>query len=138
MAEKRLSCFQVSIPHKDMVVLRNAGRLRLGIDNNLASRITSSGRASKKTTASAAYHFWTYIGLGIFIYTIYLSVTKEWWWFFIGFLTMGAIANSNLKANSSNLMDAAIIDEDFYEQVRQFGGWVYMIEEEDAAKYSLR
>jgi len=119
-----------------MLQLRNAGLLNLGINNDLAIQIASTrGVAPRKTTASAAFHFWSWVAIGVFVLSIYLSFTKAWWWFILGFIGMSLIWKANKKGNSENLLDAAMIEGEFYERVRTFGGWLYQIEDGEAEKF---
>ena len=45
------------------------------------------------------------------------------------------IWNANKKSNSHNVLDFALIDSGFYERVREFGGWIYQIDEDEAKNY---
>lgn len=133
---KTFSSQEVTLTHQQMLEMRKAGILSLGINHDLASQITESKLYSpKKTTARAAFRFWNLVGVMGFLYTIYLSFTEHWWWFLIGFVAMGVLGNANRKGNSENLLDAATIDSEFYEQVRTLGGWLYQLEEAEANKY---
>jgi hypothetical protein len=135
---KTFSSREIILPHQQMLEMRKAGILSLGINHELASQISESGLYSpKKTTAQAAYRFWTLVGVAGFLYTIYLSFTEHWWWFLIGFVAMGVLGKANMKGNSENLLDAATIDSDFYERVRTLGGWLYQLEEAEAEKYRV-
>ena len=73
--------------------------------------------------------------MGAFGYSIYLSFTSNWWWFIAGFLVMQIIWSANKKGGSENVLDAALSDSEFYERVRQLGGWLYEIEQSEADKY---
>jgi hypothetical protein len=53
----------------------------------------------------------------------------------VGFIALQAIWRGNKKGGSENLLDAAMIDSEFYERVRSFDGWLYQIEESEAEKY---
>ena len=121
-----------------MSELSKAGLLNLGIDNILAARIASvRGLEPKTTTASAAFHFWSWVAMGLFIYSIYLSFTQSWWWFIPGFVVMNAIWKTNKKGNSENLLDAAMIDREFYERVRSMSGWLYELDGSEAERVKL-
>lgn len=122
----------VKLSHDLMVRLRNAGTLNLGIRNDVAERITQvKGFGPSKTTAVAAFKFWNFVGFCVLGYTIYLSFTSNWWWFLVGFFGAGIIFNANKKGNSQNLLDAAMIDKDFYDRVLQLDGWMYQVKDED-------
>ena len=114
-----------------MVELDHDGKVNLGITNELAARMTNyKGLGPTKTTANIAFHFWNYIAVGGFFYTVYLSFASSWWWFLIGFWGAVMVFRSNKKANSTNYINAAIDDEEFYERVRNVNGWLYQMEEE--------
>lgn len=122
----------VRLPHSMMVELRNKGMLNLGIRDDLAERITQvRGLGPQKTTAVVAFKFWNLIGFGVLGYTIYLSVTASWWWFIVGFLGAGMIFNANKRGNSENFLDAAMVDEQFYDRVLRLDGWMYQVKVED-------
>lgn len=136
MGKRTFTCGEVSLTHSQMLELRSAGRLNLGINNDLATQISNArGAGSQKTTSSAAFHFWNWVAVGVFIYSIYLSFTSSWWWFIPGFIAMRVVWAANKKGNSENLLDSAMIDEGFYERVRSVGGWLYQMEEDEAMKY---
>jgi hypothetical protein len=51
----------------------------------------------------------------------------------VGFFVSGFIANSNKKGNAENLLDAAMIDKNFYEKVMALDGWIYEVDLSDPA-----
>ena len=125
------NCDQVSLTHTQMVKLRNHGKLNLGINDDFAARLANEkALGPTKTSAKIAFHFWNWIAVGGFLYTIYLSFAGSWWWFLIGIFGAGIIWKSNKKGNSENYLDAAMVDEEFYERVRNLKGWLYEIEEQ--------
>ncbi len=137
MDKRTFTCRDVSLTHSQMLELRNAGQLNLGINNDLATQISSlRGTGPRQTTASTAFHFWSWIAVGVFIYSIYLSFTSAWWWFIPGFVVMRIEWSANKKGTSENLLDAAMIDQDFYERVRTMGGWLYQMESSQAEKFT--
>lgn len=135
MSKKVLSCREISLPHEQMVSLRKAGKLNLGIDNSLAAQISAARMGPSKSTVSAAFKFWQLAALGVAAYSIYLSFTAQWWWFIPGLVVAGAILKSNSAGNAENVLDAAMTDREFYERVRAINGWLYQIDEAEAAKY---
>jgi hypothetical protein len=135
MTKKMFSCRDVNLPYPDMVALRNAGELNLGLDNEVAFQISAHALGPTKTTASAAFKFWNFIAMVVLGVGIYWSFSSNWWWFILGFVATYAIWETNKKGNSTNLLDAAMIDPAFYERVRNIGGWLYQIEESRAAQY---
>ena len=139
MSKKLYSCKEVDLSHSQMVKLRVSGDLDLGIENSLETHIagarTARGIGPSKTTVNAGLFFWNLVGLGVFIYSIYSSFTGRWWWFIVGFIVGGFILHMNKKSRSRNCLDAAMIDREFYEHVRKFGGWLYEIEETVVNEY---
>lgn len=63
MAIKLFSCRDLDLPHDEMVTLRHADKLQLGIKNDLAAKLSVEGIKPTKTTAHAAYTFWNLVGL---------------------------------------------------------------------------
>ena len=136
MAKKMYDCNNINLTHGQMVELRNVGSLNLGINDELSMEILlKKGIAPTKTTASAAFHFFNWIAFGILIYSIYLSFTRNWWWFILGIWVMRIIWGANKKGGSENLLDAAMVDSEFYDRVKALGGWKYQVEESDAERY---
>ena len=133
---KDFSSDDVKIPHSDVVRLRREGKLLLGISKAAANRISSSPELKpKKTTASAAFKFWIIVALLGLLYSIYLSLTSNWWWFLVGVLAAKVIIQANSKANQTNLLDAAMIDAECYEKIARLDGWVYRMSEADAEPF---
>jgi hypothetical protein len=135
MTTKRLSNQQgLKIPHEKLVELRLKGVVQLGILNEVAAAISGNrGLQPTKTTAAAAFKFWNFVALVVFVGSIYLSFTQRWWWFLLGFFVSGLIANSNKKGNTENLLDAAMVDRNFYEKVMALNGWIYEVDLSDPA-----
>jgi hypothetical protein len=133
MNKKILSNRQgIKIPHKNMVELRRQGLLNLGIENDLSTQIAGqTNLGPKKTTAVTAFNFWNWVAISAFIFSIYWSVTKNWWWFIVGFLIMRLIWSANKKGNAKNFLDAAMIDKEFYERVLELNGWMYQVNQKD-------
>ena len=120
---------EFKIPHEKLLELYKARKLRLGINNSLTIELaTNSHLKPKKTTASAALLFWSWVGIFIFIYSIYLSITSDWWYFILGFIAWRILWKANRKGTSENLLDAALFDKEFYERVLQLNGWSYLTE----------
>ena len=138
MTRRTYDCDEISLSHSDVVQLRQAGDLNLGIDDDVAARIGNIvGMGPTKTTASTAFNFWNWIAIGWLAYSIYLSFTVAWWWFIPGFIGMQVIYGANKKASSQNYLDAAMVDREFYERVLENKGWLYQMEEEVASQYLI-
>jgi len=52
------------------------------------------------------------------------------WFILIGIIASGVITSSNKKGNAENLLDAAMIDKEFYEKILALKGWMYQFDEE--------
>jgi len=125
-----VSCSEVDIPYPEFIRLRSAGRINLGVDNALAAQISNISPMFEGSGVAAAFHFWIWVAVGVFVYSIYDSVTSERWWAFIAGALFGfIILKVNKTSNAENLLDRAMRDETFYEQVREMGGWRYEIDE---------
>ena len=133
---KKYNGLELSIPHKDMVNLRNSGKLNLGMNDNISVKIADNlDFAPKSKATSAAMHFWSWVAVGQFLYAIYESFTGIWWIFIPSFFLMIAIHRANKKGTSQNLLDEAMRDKDFYEKIRKINGWLYELDEKDAKKF---
>ncbi len=130
MSKKRISNKQgLKIPHAKLIELRLKHVVQLGILDEVAAAISSDkGLQPTKTKAGAAFKFWNFVSIAVLLGSIYLSFTKSWWWFLVGFMIAGVIANSNKKGNAENLLDAAMIDKNFYEKVMALDGWIYEVD----------
>jgi hypothetical protein len=127
----------VSIPHEIVVSLRQRGMLNLGIDNAIAQDISAQQNAGPtKTTTVPAFHFWNWVAIVIFIGSVYWSFAQAWWWFIIGFVVMRALWRANITGNAENLLDAAMVDKEFYDKVLSIHGWQYQVSEEHLAEFA--
>lgn len=138
MTKKYYSSKELNIPYEDAVLLRNSGQLNLGINNSLAIKIVNTkGAGPKNRGVSAAFHFWSWIGILIFGYTIYLSFTSNWWSFIFGLIALKVIWGANKKSNAENILSEAMKDKDFYDRIYKEEGWLYEINENEAKKYFI-
>ena len=127
---------RISIPHEQMVELKNSGKLNLGMFNDIAVKIADNpDLAPKAKSSGVAMHFWSWIAVGQFLYSIYWSFTGLWWIFIPSFFLMGGIHKANKKGTSQNLLFEAERDKEFYEKIRKLDGWNYEVEESIAEKY---
>jgi len=127
---------KVKIPYEDVVKLRNSGVLNLGISNSLAMAVSLRSRLRPKNKGVyLAFLFYSWIAALALGYTIYLSFTSGWWWFIIGLFAFQIIWRSNQKGNAENMLEEALRDKEFYNQILHITGWFYEIEEEELKKY---
>lgn len=137
MNKKQYTCEEVSISHADLLELRQAGKLNLGIDNAVAAKISNTSGLGPKTTSSAAFHLWNWVAFIGFAYSIYLSFASNWWWFILGLFGAILIFRANKSGNAENVLDGAFLDADFYERIKSMNGWIYQIDEETAAVFKV-
>ena len=108
--KKRYEGTEISIPHKDMVTLRNSGKLNLGMYDDIAVKIADNQKfAPTSKKSSIAMHFWSWIAVGQFIFSIYKSFTGTWWLFIPSFFLMFVIHHVYYlqmiqKENCTNLL----------------------------------
>ena len=133
---KKISGTKISIPHSAMLKLRQQGILNLGMVDDVAVKIANnSGLTPKDKGTYRAMHFWSWVSVGQFLYSIYWSFTGIWWIFIPSLFLMGAIHKANKKGTSQNLLFEAERDKEFYEKIRKLDGWNYEVEESIAEKY---
>ena len=133
---KRFSGLEITIPYEDMLAMRKAGKLNLGMNENIATKVADDKRyAPKSIKTNLAMHFWSWVAVGQFIYAIYESITRIWWIFIPSFFLMFVIHRANKKGTSQNLLDEAMTDRDFYERVREADGWLYELNEDEAEQF---
>ena len=127
---------EVAISHPEYMALMKGGKINLGIDNETATKAVAAGAGPIKDGSAAAFHFYSWLAIGVFIVSIYFSFTSAWWWFVPGLIGMRMIWTANKSGNAENLLDAAMHDKEFYERFRAAGVWQYEMCEEDAQKYA--
>ena len=136
---KRFSGTKISIPHAAMLKLRQQRVLNLGMVNDVAMKISNnSDLAPTIKSTKIAMHFWSWVAVGQFLYSIYLSFTGTWWVFIPSLFLLGAIHSANKKSTSQNLLVEAERDKEFYEKIRKLDGWDYEMNEETAKKYKKK
>lgn len=129
--------YQVNINYADMVMLRQSGKLNLGIDNARAQGLLLNSQRRGLKSAKGSLLLWDYVAVGLFLGSIYLSFTRGWWWFLLGLLAMVVIGSANRRAGADNVLDAAMADPILYETVRQQGGWLYEMAEDAAQQFLI-
>lgn len=128
---------QLSLSYSEMIVLRQSGKLNLGIDELVALRLADLG-IHPKGSASAAFYFFKLLAVGAFALGMYWAFTSAWWWGLIGVVVMAIIWSGNKTGHAENLLDAAMRDAHFYERVRELNGWRYQIDDDIAAHLSKK
>lgn len=126
----------VAIRYEDFLALRRDGKVSLNIQDVVADTIGVSPQLQPvKTTAGAAFTFWNRVTLALIIVSVVLSFTYAWWCFLVGIGAGLAIVTANGRANQRNLLDAAMVDSEFYEKIRSVRGWEYRMHPYDAEPY---
>lgn len=125
----------VDISHTDLIKLREQGKLNLGMDNQAAMQIHTTGHGSKKSTSDLATIVYTWIAIGVFIVSIYYSFTDRWWWFIVGFVVMRVIWRAVKSATPQNYLNDAMHDLEFYDKLKIANIWLYEMEEVDAIPF---
>ena len=132
--KQTFSCRQIELSHEEMLRLRQAGILILGIYSKLAEQISQNyiPRQTMEATADRPWSWVIFLGL---LSILYFSFTSYLWWFIfiVGCVALGTLLPP--QSNSENVLDAAIIDKEFYDQIKSLNGWRYVMEEKEADKY---
>ena len=126
---------ELVISHDDLTRLAEEKRISLGMHKDVARAIALNKELCPKTTGRLAFIIWdwvAFIALGV---SLYATFVYAWWWFIVGFVAMGLIHRANVSANTSNMTEPAYFDPDYYERIRERGGWMYRIAPEDAAQF---
>ena len=132
--KQTFSCRQIELSHEEMLRLRQAGILILGIYSKLAEQI-SQNYIPRKTMEATADRPWSWVIFLGLLSILYFSFTSYLWWFIfiVGCVALGTLLPA--QSNSENVLDAAIIDKEFYDQINSLNGWRYVMEEKEADKY---
>ena len=129
MGHKTFDSNNLNITHAEMLQMVKEGSLILGINDNISAGILN-GDGFKTTRWNLPYfNFIKWISFGILGCSIYLSIASNWWWIVVGFFVAVIIWGANKRGGSENLIDAAMIDCEFYERVKELGGWIYQVDE---------
>jgi hypothetical protein len=137
MAMRIYSSSELSVGYDELVDLHNRGKLNLGMNRMVASKLSATGFATTSSEirgVRASYHFFTWAPIAGFLWTIYLSFTSSWWWFIIGLLVMLFVQKVNLESNAQNVCDAACRDPALYNELRNYGVLSYQIDENEAER----
>ena len=103
---KRFSGNQISIPHAAMLKLRQAGKLNLGMINDVAMKIADNPDLAPKAKSSGiAMHFWSWVAVGQFLYSIYWSFTGLWWIFIPSFFKQFSVLTISSEFNKLKATD---------------------------------
>lgn len=130
------SCREIELSHDEMLRLRQTGTLILGIYIKLAEQISQSDipRKAREATANRSWSWLIFLG---FLSTVYFSFTSYLWWylFIVGCVGLGTLVPAWKQTNSERVLDAALGDKEFYDQIKSLNGWRYVMEEREADNY---
>ena len=124
---------ELNLPYEDYKKLHLDGKCNLGIPNDVAQQISDAGLNPKGSGTGMAMKFWNLLGFAAFVYSIVLSFIWEWWAFIPGFLIMGFVFNVNKKSNAENVLNDALNNEEFYNQIIQINTVRVQIDENEAS-----
>jgi len=136
MKKENFSGQYVSIPYTQLIKLIKEDKVELGIDDLLSQKVSQSGDAAKSTRYAKL--LWDWVGIGVFFFSIYLSIKLYWYLFFFGFLIWNLIYRANKKATSENILAEAQNNKIFYEKVRKSEGWIYHTDIKTAKKFKIK
>jgi len=128
---KTYNCREINLSYSHMRHLRDSNDLHLGIDNTDATKYVIEGLVKNKGVWAAST-FYSWIAIGIFIYSIYLSYTIQWWIFIPGFFLMRIVWNATKQTNADYVIDDAMTNSRLYHRVKDDGNWLYYLHEEKA------
>ena len=111
MKKKSISSRDYYISIEQARAYASLGKLKIGIDRLTGQHLTNNPNIlqladNPKLLKSTwrAHNFWTYVMLGYFIVSIYLSFTSAWWFFLTGFISMAIFNPILIKSNEENLL----------------------------------
>lgn len=137
MTKKSISSRDYYISIEQARAYANLGKLRIGIDRLTGQHLTNNPNIlqladNPKLLKSTwrAHNFWTYVMLGYFILSIYLSFTSAWWFFLTGFISMAIFNPILVKSNEENLLDILIEDAGLYSAMFKAKRLNYLVDEE--------
>src|SRR5262249_20150547 len=126
--KQTISFRQGELSHEEMFRVRQASTPILGIYSKLAGENSQSNipRKAREATADRSWSWVIFLG---FLSTVYFSFTSYLWWFLfiVGCVALGTLAPALKQSNSENVLDAAIIDKEFYDQIKSLNGWRYVM-----------
>ena len=137
--KKTLWAHEVDIPYEDYKRLHLEGKCNLGIPNDAADQISSmKGALPKGSGTGYAFIFYNLVAYGCFGYSLYLSFTWNWWTFIVGFLIAGIIFRVNKKSNAENVLNDALHNKEFYENLRYIKTLSYQLDESIVEEYKIK
>lgn len=119
-----ISSHDYYIPYEQMLSLREKGHLNFGIDRLTGQHMTNNPNILQLSDDPAllkatwkAHNFWTYVMLGGFGFSVYLSFTSAWWSFIVGFIAMAILNPMLVRSNEENLLTLMVKDKSLYEAI---------------------
>lgn len=133
---KSISSNDYFIPHEQMISLHKKEQLNFGIDRLTGQHMTNNPNILQLVdnpqllkSTWRVHNFWTYLMLGGFGFSIYLSFTSAWWSFIIGFIGMAFFNPILVKSHEENLLDVMIKDKGLYEAMHSAKRLNFLVDE---------
>ena len=133
---KSISSHDYYIPYEQMKSLREKGQLNFGIDKLTGQHLTNNHAVLQLADDPAllkatwrVHNFWTFLMLGGFGFSVYLSFTSAWWIFIVGFIAMAVLNPILVKSNEENLLEVMIKDKSLYEAMHSGKRLNFLIDE---------
>ena len=133
---RSISSHDYYIPYEQMKSLREKGQLNFGIDKLTGQHLTNNHAVLQLADDPAllkatwrVHNFWTFLMLGGFGFSVYLSFTSAWWIFIVGFIAMAVLNPILVKSNEENLLEVMIKDKSLYEAMHSGKRLNFLIDE---------
>jgi hypothetical protein len=138
MEKTTISSREYIVTHEQLLSFRASGDLNLGVHNNQAALMVSSGVGATSTSSKTAFRFWDLAAAIILIGSIVLSFVYYWWLFIVGFITSGILGRANRQTATEDVLSKAFSDRHFYETVAEKDGWLYQVSSSKIAQLKQR
>jgi hypothetical protein len=130
MTKWNYKCDEVSLTHDQMLELNKDGLLNLSIKVSLEKQIEQLGDQSGLKNTTSKYGFTRKHGIasGVLGLSVFFSLTDDSHWWIFG-LIVALIIIFYKPGTTEKLIDLGMKDEEFFEKVKEMGGWIFNIEE---------
>lgn len=138
MTYQFVSLHRLDLSHDKMVGLSKAGYLRLALNEELTDSIARIRKnLSIPVHLSMAEMIWEALAILGMILSIVLMFVVAWWFGLACFAACFMLRQANLDLKPERLLEAGLNNEEFYNQVKKIGGWLYEVEERVALFLTL-
>lgn len=116
----------VKLPYEELKKMEEQGIIRLGISKVAAFNLIY--RPNKFFPHIGLFILLvSYVFMGFFFYSIYLSFVEHWWWVFIGIGSVMLFDKFRYFIATSLVLHNGLTDEEFYEFVSSSSIWQFKI-----------